>query len=118
MSEGGRPNAERPIEFATYPSLRDRAVVVTGGASGIGEEIVEHFARQGARVSFLDIQDDAAQQLVQDIGSDGHVRPLYLHCDLTNTSAIADCLQKIIAEFKTIDVLVNNAGNDARHSIE
>jgi NAD(P)-dependent dehydrogenase (short-subunit alcohol dehydrogenase family) len=118
MTDDGQANVDRPTEFACYPSLRDRAVVITGGASGIGEKIVEHFAKQGARVAFLDIQDDAARQLIQKIGSDAHVRPLYLHCDLTDASAIADCLQKIIAELKTVDVLVNNAGNDARHSIE
>ena len=50
MTEG------RKGEFASYPSLRDRVVVVTGGASGIGEKIVEQFASQGARVAFLDIQ--------------------------------------------------------------
>ncbi|HEX3472143.1 MAG TPA: SDR family NAD(P)-dependent oxidoreductase [Silvibacterium sp.] len=118
MNEGSQTNTEKPTAFASYPSLRDRVVAITGGASGIGEKIVEHFARQGARVAFLDIQDDAALQLVQKISADGHVPPLYLHCDLTDMSALADCLKKIIAEFKTVDVLVNNAGNDARHSIE
>lgn len=118
MSQGDEANAERPIEFASYPGLRDRAIIVTGGASGIGEEIVEHFARQGARVAFLDIQDEAALRLLRKVDSDGHIRPFYLHCDLADTSALADCLQKIIAEFKTVDVLVNNAGNDLRHTIE
>ena len=50
--------------FATYPSLQGRAVLITGGASGIGESLVCHFARQGARVAFLDIQDEAAGALV------------------------------------------------------
>ena len=44
--------AEPP--FATYPSLRDRVVLVTGGASGIGAELVVQFAAQGSRVAFLD----------------------------------------------------------------
>ncbi|MGA8340538.1 MAG: SDR family NAD(P)-dependent oxidoreductase [Candidatus Sulfotelmatobacter sp.] len=41
--------------FASYPSLRSRVIIVTGGASGIGEAIVEAFAMQNAQVAFLDI---------------------------------------------------------------
>ena len=47
--------------YAIYPSLRGRSVLVTGGATGIGASIVEHFARQGSRVAFFDVQDEAAQ---------------------------------------------------------
>ena len=54
------------MEYASYPSLRGRVVLVTGGASGIGEKIVEQFARQGARVVFLDIQKDAGMQLAEE----------------------------------------------------
>src|SRR5271166_2370462 len=118
MSDDEQASAERAIELASYPSLCGRVIVVTGGASGIGEKIVEHFARQGARVAFLDIQEEPATQLVQRLGSDRHETPLFLHCDLTDTNALNDCLQKILAQFKTVDVLVNNAGNDTRHSLE
>ena len=48
-------------EFAVYPSLRDRVVFITGGASGIGAEHVTQFAAQGAKVAFVDIADDVAQ---------------------------------------------------------
>ena len=48
------------LKFARYPSLKGRAVLITGGATGIGESMVTHFARQGARVAFFDIQDEAA----------------------------------------------------------
>ena len=50
-------------QYASYPSLRDRVVLITGGATGIGESLVRHFARQGARVAFLDIQDEAGVAL-------------------------------------------------------
>ena len=103
--------------FAVYPSLRDRAVVVTGGASGIGEQIVEHFVAQGARVAFLDIQDEAASQLVDRLKSPGS-SPLYLHCDVTDTAALTAAIDHVAAQFQTIDVLINNAGNDTRHSVE
>jgi D-xylose 1-dehydrogenase len=109
---------ERQIEYASYPSLRDRVVVVTGGASGIGEKIVEQFAHQGARVAFLDIQKEAGVQLVSNILANGGTEARFLRCDLTDIDALRDCLQKIVAEFKTVDVLVNNAGHDARHALE
>jgi NAD(P)-dependent dehydrogenase (short-subunit alcohol dehydrogenase family) len=108
-----------PIEtFATYPSLRDRVVIVTGGASGIGEKIVEAFAHQHAKVAFLDIGDHAANTLIQKIEAEGGSTPTYHHCDVTDIAALRDCAQRILATHKTVDVLVNNAGNDTRHTIE
>lgn len=96
--------------FARYPSLARKSVFITGGASGIGASLVTHFAGQGARVGFVDIDDDAAQALVAATAGDVTCR----HCDLRDISA----LQSAIGEFARrghIDVLVNNAGNDDRH---
>jgi NAD(P)-dependent dehydrogenase (short-subunit alcohol dehydrogenase family) len=104
--------------MASYPSLRDRVVVVTGGASGIGEAIVEAFAKQHSKVGFLDIQDKAADLLVHKIEASGFTPPVYFHCDLSDVAAIKASVEGILERFKTIDVLVNNAGNDSRHSIE
>ncbi len=105
-------------QFGTYPSLRNRAVLVTGGATGIGASIVTHFVRQGARVAFLDIQDEPGKELVASISSDGCQKPLYLHCDLSNVAALQSAVQQAVATLGTVDVLVNNAANDQRHSIE
>jgi len=102
----------------SYPNLRDRVVVVTGGASGIGEAIVEAFAMQNSRVAFLDIQDAAAGNLVQKIESAGFTPPVYIHCDLSDPPDIKASVERILQRFKIVDVLVNNAGNDSRHSIE
>jgi len=103
--------------FAIYPSLHGRVVIVTGGASGIGEAIVEAFAMQHARVAFLDIQDDAAEALIQRLKAHGAVEPAYSHCDLTDISAVQSTVQAIVRQFGTVDVLVNNAGNDLRHTV-
>jgi len=105
-------------KYASYPSLCDRVVVVTGGASGIGEKIVEEFAKQGAKVAFLDIQNDAGTQLAQRISSEGDPAPEFLQCDLTDIDALQKCMQAIIMKFGTVDVLINNAANDARHVTE
>ena len=105
-------------KFAVYPSLRNRVVLVSGGASGIGESIVEAFALQHSRVAFLDIQDDAAEALITRIHSCGLPTPVYFHCDLADPQAIPATLQSILEQFDRVDVLVNNAGNDSRHKIE
>jgi len=103
--------------FARYPSLEGRAVLVTGGATGIGESIVTHFARQGSRVAFFDIQDEAGQRLAEDLAVEGCFAPLYLHCDLTDVEALRRGVDEVLAALGTVDVLVNNAANDQRHTI-
>ncbi|PWK92432.1 SDR family NAD(P)-dependent oxidoreductase [Fulvimonas soli] len=101
--------------YATYPSLRDRAVLVTGGASGIGASFVEHFARQGAKVAFLDVDDASAAKLRVSISGVPH-DPLYVHCDITDLDALHAAIDKARAFVGPVAVLVNNAANDARHA--
>lgn len=105
-------------QFARYPSLNGRAILVTGGATGIGESIVTHFARQGARVSFLDIQDEPAHELVKSLTAEGCPAPLYIHCDLTDIAALRHAVEEAVAALGGIDVLVNNAANDQRQTTE
>jgi NAD(P)-dependent dehydrogenase (short-subunit alcohol dehydrogenase family) len=104
--------------FARYPSLEGRVVLVTGGATGIGESIVAHFARQGSRVAFLDIQDEPAHLLAASLAAEGCPAPLYIHCDLTDLSALKSAVDQVFSTQGAIDVLVNNAANDQRHTIE
>ncbi|HET9854003.1 MAG TPA: SDR family NAD(P)-dependent oxidoreductase, partial [Methylomirabilota bacterium] len=66
------------IRFATYPSLEDRVVFVTGGGSGIGASIVEHLCVQRARVAFVDIQREASAALVAAIRARGLLAPLFI----------------------------------------
>jgi NAD(P)-dependent dehydrogenase (short-subunit alcohol dehydrogenase family) len=103
--------------FATYPSLRDRVVIVTGGATGIGEAMVTAFAAQGAAVRFLDVQADAAAELTARLG-EARNRPTYDHCDLTDIGALQETIARIVSEAGRVDALVNNAGNDTRHKLE
>jgi NAD(P)-dependent dehydrogenase (short-subunit alcohol dehydrogenase family) len=112
------PTVPNPGQFATYPSLRGRNVVITGGASGIGEALVEAFCAQGARVIFLDIQDATADALTRKIEAAGLPAPLYFHCDLTDTAALQSVMREVLTSDTTIDVLINNAGNDTRHKID
>jgi NAD(P)-dependent dehydrogenase (short-subunit alcohol dehydrogenase family) len=104
--------------YARYPSLHGRRVLITGGASGIGESLVTHFTAQDARVAFLDIQDQPAAALIARITEAGYPEPLYLRCDLTDIHAVRASAAEAIASLGGLDVLINNAGNDRRHAIE
>jgi D-xylose 1-dehydrogenase len=109
---------EQPLPSAVYSSLKGKVVLVTGGASGIGEAMVTAFVLQGSRVLFLDVQDDAANSLVQRLRPPDCIPPEYVHCDLTSTAELQSVMEKILRAAPLIDVLVNNAGNDKRHQIE
>jgi NAD(P)-dependent dehydrogenase (short-subunit alcohol dehydrogenase family) len=109
---------ESTTGFATYPSLRNRTVIVTGGASGIGEAIVAAFAAQAARVAILDIQEEAGLQLVDRLSSEGFTTVSFHRCDLTDIDTLRGVVGEVVDAFGGLDVLVNNAGNDTRHLVE
>lgn len=102
---------------ASYPDLRNKVVLVTGGATGIGADIVRAFAGQGARVAFLDIQDAPAADLVADLAGAAHV-PLFLRCDLTDLAALNATVAAVGDRAGRVAVLVNNAADDTRHRID
>ena len=93
--------------FATYPSLRDRGVFITGGGSGIGASIVEHFCEQNSRVTFVDIAEDASRPC-NTIAKKGHTRPDFVKCDIHDVRALQSIIEKAGATHP-IGVLVNNA---------
>ncbi|OUD09328.1 3-oxoacyl-ACP reductase [Marivivens niveibacter] len=100
------------MNFANYPSLKDKVVYITGGASGIGAEMVRAFAQQGARVGFVDRDVDAAIALIDDV--DGDVT--FADADLTDIDALRGALDALKSEVGPADVLVNNAARDDRHN--
>lgn len=101
---------------AIYPSLKDRLVVVTGGGSGIGAGMTEAFAFQGARVIFLDVAEEASRALQTQL-QDLDPAPAYHHCDLTDLTSLLDRLASIERDYGPVDVLINNAANDDRHTL-
>lgn len=102
---------------AIYPSLAGRVVFVTGGASGIGADVVRAFAANQAKVAFVDIQDEAGETLARELGNAPHP-PLYLNCDLTDIDALKRAVAEVGRRLGLISVLVNNAANDERHQID
>jgi NAD(P)-dependent dehydrogenase (short-subunit alcohol dehydrogenase family) len=103
---------------AVYSSLRDRAVLITGGASGIGASIVEHFARQGSRVAFLDTAAAAGAELAARLGDEGCPKPHFSACDLRDIAALRGAVGQAHAALGDFSVLVNNAAHDERHDWE
>jgi NAD(P)-dependent dehydrogenase (short-subunit alcohol dehydrogenase family) len=104
--------------YATYPSLIGRTVLITGGASGIGACLVEHFVAQGAKVGFVDIDEANGQALAERLaGSAPATQPLFMRCDLTDIAALQASIAQIRAALGPITVLLNNAANDQRHQI-
>lgn len=105
-------------KWASYPSLNGKRVFITGGATGIGAELVAAFSRQRAQVAFVDIARDDAEALCARMRAGGLPAPLFRCCDLTDLAALAATLHEIVAQIGDIDVLVNNAANDQRHALE
>lgn len=103
--------------FATYPSLVDRSVLITGGATGIGAAFVTHFAQQGARVAFLDIDEEGATALLASLHGVRHT-PAFLACDVTDVGALRNAIASARETVGPIGVLINNAANDRRHRLE
>jgi NAD(P)-dependent dehydrogenase (short-subunit alcohol dehydrogenase family) len=102
---------------AIYPSLKGRTVLVTGGASGIGEAIVEHFAAQGSKVGFLDINEKAGKALASRLKRKRRVVH-FEQCDLTDIPAVQQAIRSVRKALGPITILVNNAAHDERHKLE
>ena len=105
-------------EIATYPSLKNKVVLITGGAQGIGESIVEQFIKQQSKVAFLDIDEKAAENLVNRIKLEYKQTPLFIKCDLKDIDQLKNSISLVREKLGSISVLVNNAANDERHDID
>ena len=98
-------------EFAIYPSLKGRTVFISGGGSGIGASLVEHFASQGSKVAFVDIDEKASTGVVKKTGA------TFFKCDIRDLKAYQATIRQAAAQLGTITVLVNNAARDDRHEL-
>ncbi|KFL32639.1 3-oxoacyl-ACP reductase [Devosia riboflavina] len=101
-------------QSARYPSLVGMPVVISGGASGIGEALVRNFAAQGAKVGFVDIQDERGTALAAELTAAGQA-VLFTRCDITNTDAYQTAIAGFAAAHGDALALVNNAAHDQRH---
>ncbi len=104
-------------EFAIYPSLKGMPVVISGGASGIGEGIVRAFAAQGSKVGFVDIAEEAGKKLEAELNAAG-ATVKFARCDITDIAAYQSTIRDFEAAHGPALALVNNAANDLRHKWE
>ena len=104
-------------EIAIYPSLKDQVVLITGGASGIGETIVENFLQQESKVVFLDKEKELGLKLVSKLKNYKY-KAIFKECDLINIDDLKSIINQIPQEVGLISILVNNAANDERHDID
>ncbi|MCP3939738.1 MAG: SDR family oxidoreductase [Actinomycetia bacterium] len=113
------PNPTIERSYASYPSLMDKRVFVTGGGNGIGQAIVHEFAKQGARVAFVDIDADGGAGTVEVCAADNpRHTPMFIKCDLTDIDALRSAIDAAQREQGPSQVLVNNAASDDRHTWE
>ncbi len=104
------------MEGARYPDLKELPVLVTGGGSGIGASIVAHFAGQGARVGALEINPEAAERTRQAVRHESGGEVSFEIVDLKDIAAMRAAVGRLAERLGTFRVLVNNAGDDARHT--
>ncbi len=91
--------------------LQDKVALVTGAASGFGKAIAETFAREGAKVAVVDINEGAAKDVAKAIGR----AAIAIRCDVSRKADVDAAAQAAQAAFGTIDILVNNAGTTHRN---
>ena len=101
-----------------YFDLENKVVFITGGGSGIGASIVEHFCEQQSKVFFVDIDVEESEKLVKTCVSKKLSVPSFIKCDLKNIKETQIVIAKIIKDNGPINVLINNAANDTRHTID
>ena len=104
-------------DSALYPSLKNKVVLISGGASGIGASIVEHFCYQQSKVIFLDVEDAEATKVVNHNSKNYNNKPIYIKCDLKNTNSLIKTIKEIGDNIGNISILVNNAAHDQRHEM-
>lgn len=103
------------MTYATYPSLKGCSVYITGGATGIGAELVRSFVEQGAAVTFIDLLTDAGYALVQALSGE-KTPPQFETIDVTDVASMQTSIKNAAARHGRLDVLINNVANDTRHS--
>ncbi|TQV89222.1 SDR family NAD(P)-dependent oxidoreductase [Aliikangiella coralliicola] len=106
------------MTVSSYSDLAGCNVLITGGGSGIGACLVESFCAQGANVAFVSIDKENSESLCHKVNQRVGVSPLFIECDIADVETLNESIKLIISKIGEIDILINNAANDARHNLE
>ena len=101
-----------------YPSLAGKTVFITGGGSGIGAAFTQAFTLQKSRVAFVDIADEPSRTIMGQIQKETGTAPLFIPCDVRDIAALQGAIERTGSALGDIGVLINNAGNDDRHTLD
>ena len=101
-----------------YSDLKNKRVFITGGGSGIGASIVEHFCKQGSEVYFVDINLKETKKLLNKLKKKKFRAPTFIECNLLDIKKLEGVIKKIISSKGPIHALINNAANDDRHTTD
>ena len=124
MATNGTPQQPADVEglseraYAQHADLRGQHVFITGGASGIGAYLVDAFAAQGARVSFVSLAGDPGEDLCEAVERHRGMRPLFVPCDVRDLQALESAMLRCAQVAGAVTILINNAARDDRHTLE
>lgn len=104
-------------DFALYPSLKGRTAFISGGATGLGAEFVSQLAAQGAKVAFVDLDEEAGTKLAASIAERGDPEPFFQIADVRDIRTLQQAITRASEALGPITVLVNSAANDTRRSV-
>lgn len=106
------------MSLVNYNDLNGKTVFITGGCSGIGAAMVRGFIQQQAVVAFVSNDQAAGEQLCETIETELGDRPFFQYCDVCDVEQLQACITKAAEQLGDIDILINNAANDARHTLD
>jgi NAD(P)-dependent dehydrogenase (short-subunit alcohol dehydrogenase family) len=101
-----------------YNDLKNKHIFITGGATGIGAEMVRAFSQQGAVVSFIDKDVASATVLCEEVDASGGERPWFKNVDVTKVSTLEGAIESAVKDLGPVYALINNVANDTRYSPE
>ncbi|MDA5557161.1 SDR family NAD(P)-dependent oxidoreductase [Shimia sp. MMG029] len=99
-----------------FPDLKGKSVYITGGASGIGAALTDGFMAQGAKVAI--IGRSAADDFIAQMETKHGVTPLFMQGDISDIPRLQETIQQAVGEHGGLDIVVNNAANDRRHTLD
>jgi 3-hydroxybutyrate dehydrogenase len=98
--------------------LKDKVAIITGAASGIGQDIALRFVQEGAWVAVADLNADAAKATADNLNAQGPGKAMSVVMDVTSEDAVNAGVAAVVAAWGSVDILISNAGIQIVHKLE